>query len=1169
MTQCHPDCEAYRASANARATLTVVLILAWLSAVVSSEANLTISEFLARNQSAGFDEDGDSSDWLEIYNGSADPVNLDGWYLSDRADNLTKWSFPPVVINPDSYLVVFASGKDRRDPGGELHTNFKIGADGEYLGLVYSDGVTVADAYAPTFPPQFSDVSYGRTREIERVRLALGDSALRYHVPTSNAEDGEWTAVHFNDDHWTNGRNGLGYDRDGRFATFTNTDVKSDMQGVGSSIYARLAFDLTDPGLISKLTLSVRYDDGFAVYLNSASVASVNAPDTVDWTSESTQAEEVTEYLPFAIDPGLLQSGENVLALHGLNASPTSFDFLLQVQLVGEIESETVQLGFMAEPTPGWPNSEGFHGFTPEPGVTHEGGFFEAPISVSLLPDEATDIIYYTLDMSTPGPENSGIADGPIQISATSVLRAVANRLGHEPSAVSTHTYLFIDDVIRQSPDGSAPPGFPSQRIKNKQMNYGMDPDIVNDPLYGPQLRDALLDLPSVSIVTDPANLFDPETGIYVNSRGEGRAWERPASFELLHPNGSAGFQVNAGLRIRGGASRSPGNPKNSFRFIFRREYGPGKLRYPLFGSEGVEEFDKIDLRTNQNFVWHRNLSRAPENTFLRDVLSRDTERDMGHLYSRSRYYHLYLNGQYWGLFQSEERIDPDFAASYRGGGPGDYDSIKVDRGFIQTPTGWRGKAVPFEIYAAEGEMDTWRQIWGWAGQSRRGQYLADNDDYFYLLGQDEHGNRDPDRRALVDEANLIGYMLLKLFSSDHDGPISFWQGFIMPNNVYALYNRNAEDGFFFLTHDNEFAFHVTGVPEYDNRNGPWLAGETFETSNPHWLHNQMATNAEYRNRFADAAHQALFNNGVLTAEACLARMREREAQIELAIIAESARWGDTLKATPFTKADWEAAVAKLEDFLRHRGPIVVQQFREVGLYPTSDPPEIIVTGSGTDGDPALVSIEKPNPGGKVFLTLDGSDPREIGGAINPFAFTYKKPVALPHLATRVRARFWREGEWGVLIEAPIPGAPAQADGEEKLNSWRIMHFNEADLIDPEKNASVWGDRADPDRDNIPNLIEYYMGLDPNADDHGNPWLITVDPAGSNTVIFSYLRSVVVDASLCRPEWTKDLSASPVIWSSENITYRQGNNLGDQAMIEATVPIAPGDKAIFVRLRCE
>ena len=280
----------------------------------------------------GFDEDGDSSDWLEIYNGGPDPVNLGGWYLSDRADNLTKWSFPPVVINPDSYLVVFASGKDRRDPGGELHTNFRIGADVEYLGLVHPDGVTVADAYAPAFPPQFTDVSYGRTREIE---------------------------------------------------------------------------------------------------------------------------------------------------------------------------SETVQLGFMAEPTPGLPNSEGFLGLYPRTPCDPRGRFFRsADFGIASARRSHRCHLLYSRPVDPGTGKNGGIADGPIQISATSVLRAAAHRLGHEPSAVITHTYLFIDDVIRQSPDGSAPPGFPSRRINNKQMNYGMDPDIVNDPLYGPQLRDALLDLPSVSIVT-------------------------------------------------------------------------------------------------------------------------------------------------------------------------------------------------------------------------------------------------------------------------------------------------------------------------------------------------------------------------------------------------------------------------------------------------------------------------------------------------------------------------------------------------------------------------------------------------------------------------------------------------------------------------------------------
>jgi len=791
-------------------------------------------------------------------------------------------------------------------------------------------------------------------------------------------------------------------------------------------------------------------------------------------------------------------------------------------------------------------------------------------MAVTLTPESADDTIYYTLDNSDPSPENGVAYNAAIQIDQTVALRFVAKREGIEPSEIITHTYIFIDDVIRQSPNGSRPPGFPqSKTINNKNMVYGMDPDIVDSEEYGPLIKDALLDIPSLSIVTDPDNLFDETIGIYVNPKGEGRDWERPSSLELLNPDGTPGFQVNAGLRIRGGATRNPGNPKHAFRFLFRNKYGAGKLRYPLFGDEGVEVFDKIDIRTAQGFAWQDHAERASENTFLRDVLSRDTEGAIGNMYTRSRYYHLYLNSQYWGLYQTEERIDPDWASSYLGGEPLDYDSIKVDRGFFWENNRWVGK-VPFEIYAAEGEMDTWRLVWELSQKSNRGvEQLDDDKNYFHLLGRDASGNRDPEKRVLVDVNNLINYMLLKLYSSDYDGPLSFWKGFSMPNNSYALYNRNGDEGFFFVTHDNEFAYHVTGVPEYDNRNGDWSGGNTFEKSNPHWLHNRMVSNAEYRMAFADAAYRALFNDGPLTVENNLSRMHNRRDQIDLAMIAESARWGDTVRNQPYTKADWETAVSRLEDFLLNRGDIVIEQFREAGLFPLADPPEVYLIENDTQGDPAIVSIENPNSEGEIFLTFDGSDPREIGGSINPCAITYTNPVVLPNLATHVRVRCWIGGEWGVEVEAPIPGTSAPAGIEEKLMFWRNLNFGETDLNDPEKNALVWGDLADPDRDSLANLIEYYMGLDPNDGNLGNVWLLTVAHTASDSITFTYRWSATVDVNLCQPEWSKDLASSPVIWSAENVTLNQVSSIGDQVVIEVTIPVALTDEAIFVRLRCE
>ncbi len=127
----------------------------------SAHALPKLSEFMADNVSTLSDEDGAFSDWIEIANPDASPVSLSGYHLTDDAANLTKWSFPAVTIPANGYLVVFASNKNRTDPASELHTNFRLSASGEYLGLVAPDGTTVVNDFAPVFPPQFPNKSFG------------------------------------------------------------------------------------------------------------------------------------------------------------------------------------------------------------------------------------------------------------------------------------------------------------------------------------------------------------------------------------------------------------------------------------------------------------------------------------------------------------------------------------------------------------------------------------------------------------------------------------------------------------------------------------------------------------------------------------------------------------------------------------------------------------------------------------------------------------------------------------------------------------------------------------------------------------------------------------------------------------------------------------------------
>ncbi len=344
----------------------------------------------------------------------------------------------------------------------------------------------------------------------------------------------------------------------------------------------------------------------------------------------------------------------------------------------------------MGYPTPGRENIRGYEGIVARPQFSRTRAFYDAPIDVSITCATEDAEIYYTTDGSDPvaadrGQVGSGalLYQGPLRIAKTTCLRAAATRSGWRASPIETNTYLFLEDVVIQSPNRERPgPDWPSSSVNGQVIDYGMDPDVVNDTRYKELMDDALLAIPSISLVTDVDNLFDPQTGIYVNARAQGLGWERPASVELLDPNGSDGFQIDAGLRIRGGYSRSGSNPKHALRLFFRAEYGKGKLEFPLFDDEGAEEFDAVDLRTSQNYSWsYEGGNSNSHDTFVREVFSRDTQRDMDRPYTRSRYYHLYINGQYWGLYQTQERSEASYAETYFGPEKEDYDVIKSRAG--------------------------------------------------------------------------------------------------------------------------------------------------------------------------------------------------------------------------------------------------------------------------------------------------------------------------------------------------------------------------------------------------------------------------------------------------------------------------------------------------------
>lgn len=683
-----------------------------------ADAQVVINEYCASSTSF-LDEYGDNADWIELYNTSSSDVNLEGWHLSDKATNLTKWTFPLVTLPVGGHLLVFASGKDLYE---------------------YSVGDTIF--YNPL------------VEATDKFSYAIGSSS----IPKN------WYKADYDDSKWSVGKGGFGYN-----SSYATTEVPYGT----ISVFVRKKFNISNLSAVKELLLDLDYDDGFVVYINGYEVARENLGSVGDITPYNTTTPDyvnplLTNGSPLAhydLSDNIkyLVEGENVLAIQIHNISETSSDLLLYPFLTagstvkgsrslnelvdlqpksnakyfhtnfsistegepifltnasGKIVHQTdstvvpndVSRGlspdgsgkwvFFAEPTPNAANTTKTYASarTNEVSFSLPGGLQTERQDLTLTSAAGTPI-YYTTDGSVPTKE-SKLYTEPLWLGKTTVVRAISYCDSLLPGQPATRSFIYPNHSIT---------------------------------------------LPVFSLVTDPYNLYDYNYGIYVEGPDAEEAhphfganyhkdWERPMHVECFFPDGEKVIDQDAGVKIAGAWSRA--HAQKSFAFHARNAYGKNRFDCKLFNNKDISSFKSFVLRNSGN-DWYYTMFRDAMITGL----VRNTNIDI-QAYQPSV---VYLNGEYWGILNIREKINEHYVAN-------NFNWVDVDELDLLELSGT-------VVHGEDVEFNNLKKY-------LRSHSMSNDANYDYITTQ-------------IDIDEFIEYMVLEIYCNNGDWPhnnCKFWR---------------------------------------------------------------------------------------------------------------------------------------------------------------------------------------------------------------------------------------------------------------------------------------------------------------------------------------------------------------------------------------------------------
>ncbi len=634
-----------------------------------------------------------------------------------------------------------------------------------------------------------------------------------------------------------------------------------------------------------------------------------------------------------------------------------------------------LQIGYMLNPTPDTQNdtSSGVTGFVKDTDFSQSRGFFDTPFSLTITSATPGASIRYTTDGSWPDEATGTIYTGTINVNRTMVVKAIAYKDGFVSTNIDTHTYILVDSVLTQTASNTQSLyGLPSS-WGGQSPYYGMDNNSNVDPAT---IGNDLKTIPSLSIAIDSDDMFG-NSGIYSNPGSSGQAWERKTSLELVDPDdptGQSNFQQNCAIRIQGGAFRSFGlTRKKSFRVLFKSQFGTsnqptggsGTLKFPLFGSDpGVaREFQTLIFRMESNDGWQWNGANG-QPQYARDEFGRRVQLALGQPAPHGRYLHLYINGVYWGLYNVVERPDSSFAESYIEG---------ADRDL------WEGQNSGSPINDST-NLNNWNNFKNAvANISAAGSDAARDAEFLEACGFNTNGTRNAAFPIWCDPSNNADYFLTNWYGGNSDWPNKNYYG--------GIDTQTTRTGYQYFMWDSEWSLFLRSNTNYNritDYRGIAAPNDALQDS------------PEFRLRFADRAHRALFNDGPLTPANSRALYEEVTARHTSILNPEAARWGDQ-HGDNRSVSDWQTEYNRIiNSWFPVRTDLFLDSLRSANLYPGIEAPVYSQHGgsipSGTG--PTLRVPDSVNQIYYLFGHGDDDltdyehslDPRLVGGGINPAA---------------------------------------------------------------------------------------------------------------------------------------------------------------------------------------